>query len=121
MKPLFFSFLPGSLLMCSSITLANQVKVVDVDIEAQGAQRYLFHVTLLHDDKGWDHYANRWEILDTKGNILATRTLHHPHVNEQPFTRSLSTTLPSNIKTVIIRGHDSVHQYAGNEMEVSLP
>ncbi|MCU7833384.1 MAG: hypothetical protein KZQ56_12545 [gamma proteobacterium symbiont of Lucinoma myriamae] len=121
MKPLFLSFLFGSLLIYSSITLADQVKVVDVDITPQGAQRYLFHVTLLHDDKGWEHYANRWEILDTEGNILATRTLHHPHVNEQPFTRSLSTTLPSNIKTVIIRGNDCVHQYEGNNMEVSLP
>jgi len=121
MKPLFLSFLLGSLLMCNSLTLADQVKVVDVDIKPQGAQGYLFHVTLLHADKGWDHYANRWEILDTEGNILATRTLHHPHINEQPFTRSLSTTLPSDIKTVIIRGHDSVHQYKGNHMEVPLP
>lgn len=121
MKPLFFSFILGALLISSTITLANPVKVVDVDIKPQGAQQYLFHVTLLHDDKGWDHYANRWEILDTSGNILTTRTLHHPHVNEQPFTRSLTATLPANIRTVIIRGHDSVHQYKGNEIKVSLP
>ena len=122
MKPLFFSFLIFShLFPASTNTFANQVKVVDVDIKAQGNQHYQFNVTLLHDDEGWDHYANRWEILDTRGNILATRTLHHPHVNEQPFTRSLTTTLPADLKTVIIRGHDSVHQYKGNEVERSLP
>ncbi len=122
MKVLFFNFLFfSSLLIISSNTIANQVKVVAVDVKAQGDQRYQFDVTLLHDDAGWDHYANRWEILDTGGNILATRTLHHPHVNEQPFTRSLTATLPDNTKTVVIRGHDSVHQYEGNEIEVSLP
>ncbi len=122
MKALFFNFLFfSSLLIISSNTIANQVKVVAVDVKAQGDQRYQFDVTLLHDDAGWDHYANRWEILDTRGNILATRTLHHPHVNEQPFTRSLTATLPDNTKTVVIRGHDSVHQYEGNEIEVSLP
>ena len=117
MKPLFFSFL----LFITVNTFANQVKVVAVDVKPQGNQQYQFHVTLLHDDTGWDHYANRWEILDTSGNILATRTLLHPHVNEQPFTRSLSTTLPDNTQTVIIRGHDSVHQYKGNEIKVPLP
>ncbi|RKZ99029.1 MAG: hypothetical protein DRQ43_00690 [Gammaproteobacteria bacterium] len=122
MKALFFTFLFfSSLLIISSNTIANQVKVVAVDVKAQGDQRYQFDVTLLHDDAGWDHYANRWEILDTGGNILATRTLYHPHVNEQPFTRSLTATLPDNTKTVVIRGHDSVHQYEGNEIEVSLP
>ncbi|MCU7939442.1 MAG: hypothetical protein KZQ64_11120 [gamma proteobacterium symbiont of Bathyaustriella thionipta] len=102
-------------------TLANQVKVVAVDVKPRGDQQYQFNVTLLHDDTGWEHYADRWEILDTSGNILATRTLHHPHVSEQPFTRSLTATLPANTKTVIIRGHDSVHQYDGNEIKVSIP
>lgn len=117
MKPLFFSFL----FFITTNTFANQVQVVDVSIKSLGNQQYQFNVTLLHDDTGWDHYANRWEILDTGGNILATRTLHHPHVNEQPFTRSLTVTLPENTKNVIIRGHDKVHQYKGNEMKLSVP
>lgn len=123
MKTRFFNFL----LVCfaanvfTPLAFSNQVEVVDVNIKPQGENQYRFDVKLRHDDQGWDHYANRWEILDTTGKILATRTLHHPHVNEQPFTRSLTTTLPDNIKTVIIRGHDSVHQYEGKEMKVSLP
>ncbi|WP_246539984.1 hypothetical protein [sulfur-oxidizing endosymbiont of Gigantopelta aegis] len=100
---------------------ANSVEVVNVDIQAQGNHQYQFAVTLRHEDGGWDHYANRWEILDTEGNIMATRTLYHPHVNEQPFTRSLTATLPESVKTVIIRAHDSVHQYGDKDMKVSLP
>lgn len=118
MKSHFFSLL----FCCVAVnTFAGQVDVVDVSIKSQGGNQYRFDVTLRHDDTGWDHYANRWEILDTKGNVLATRTLHHPHVNEQPFTRSLTTQLPAQIQTVIIRGHDSVHQYTGEEIKVSLP
>lgn len=111
----------GFLLVCFTTTsMANSVAVVNVRVNPQGENQYRFDITLKHNDTGWEHYANRWEILDTEGNILATRTLHHPHVNEQPFTRSLTATLPGHIKTVIIRGHDSVHQYKGNRVTVSL-
>ena len=118
MKISFFSFL---LICFAANTFAGQVDVVNVDIKLQGDNQYRFDVTLQHSDTGWEHYANRWEILDIRGNKLATRTLHHPHVDEQPFTRSLSATLPEQVKTIIIRGHDSVHQYDGREMKVSLP
>ncbi len=117
MKTLLIAFL----LFTINASFAGQVKVVKVDIQPLGNHQYRFDVTLLHDDQGWDHYANRWEILDDKGNILATRTLYHPHVNEQPFTRSLSTTLPENIKNIIIRGHDNIHQYTGNSLQRTLP
>ncbi|MBW9275603.1 MAG: hypothetical protein K1563_18140, partial [Candidatus Thiodiazotropha sp. (ex. Lucinisca nassula)] len=77
---------------------------------------------VMHQDTGWDHYANRWEVLDEKGVILGTRTLHHPHVNEQPFTRRLSGIhIPSGIKSVVIRSHDSVHKYGGATVTVQLP
>lgn len=48
------------------------------------------HVTLRHPDTGWDHYADGWEVLDAAGNRLGLRVLAHPHVHEQPFTRSLT-------------------------------
>lgn len=46
-------------------------------------------VTLSHPDTGWDHYADGWRIEDQNGTVLGTRELLHPHVNEQPFERSL--------------------------------
>jgi hypothetical protein len=48
------------------------------------------HVTLTHPDTGWDHYADGWEVLDADGTRLGLRELLHPHVDEQPFTRSLT-------------------------------
>lgn len=118
MKHHFFSFI---LLLITATAFAGQVTVPTVQVKSLGEHKYRFDVTLQHADKDWEHYANRWEILDTQGNILATRMLHHPHVNEQPFTRSLTTELPEHIKTVIVRGHDSVHQYGSKEVTVTLP
>ena len=47
------------------------------------------YVTLSHPDTGWDHYADGWEVLDEAGQRIGLRVLAHPHVAEQPFTRSL--------------------------------
>lgn len=80
-----------------------------------------FEVTVRHADDGWDHYANRWEIVDADGEILAVRELAHPHVNEQPFTRSLDgVKILDGIDEVKVRAHDSVHGYGGAEVEVRI-
>ena len=78
--------------------------------------------TVEHADEGWDHYADRWEVLAPDGTILATRELLHPHVEEQPFTRSLAgVVIPDGIEEVIIRAHDNVHGYGGAEVTVAVP
>jgi hypothetical protein len=89
-----------------------------------GAQpgSYDVDVTLRHDDTGWDHYANRWEVLAPDGRVLATRVLVHPHVHEQPFTRGLSGVgIPHEYTWVRVRGHDLVHGYGGREVTLSVP
>ncbi|WP_330165822.1 hypothetical protein [Seohaeicola saemankumensis] len=63
-----------------------------------------FEVTISHPDSGWDHFADGWEIQDSQGNRLGWRQLLHPHVNEQPFTRSLNNVMiPDGTKEVFIR------------------
>ena len=60
-------------------------------------------VTLAHPDTGWDHYADGWQVIGTDGVELGLRVLHHPHVTEQPFTRSLTLdALPSTGDLVIL-------------------
>ena len=74
MKAHFFNFL--SLCFIFSIftleVIAGQVDVVDVNITKKGQHQYHFDVTLQHEDAGWEHYANRWEILDIEMNNLET-------------------------------------------------
>ncbi len=78
-----------------------------------------FNVTLRHADEGWDHYADGWGVYTLDGAELGYRTLHHPHVTEQPFTRSLTVPVPRQTKAVLIRPRDSVHG-EGADFEVTL-
>ena len=110
------------LLLTPQILYAGEADVVKVNVERTGADTFRFDVTVLHRDKGWDHYANKWDVVAPDGKVLATRTLYHPHENEQPFTRSLSgVKVPASVDRVTIRAHDSVHEYGGQEVTVELP
>lgn len=109
--------------MCfvATASLAGEADVQAVTFHQSPDGSYRFDVTLQHADTGWDHYADRWEVLTPQGDVIATRTLYHPHVEEQPFTRSLSgVTLPPGVHQVVIRAHDSVHGYGGKERRVDL-
>lgn len=105
----------------STRAFAGEADVVDVKITGSG-ERFNFSVTLKHADEGWDHYADKWEVVGPDGTIYGTRVLAHPHVDEQPFTRSLSgVEIPAGIGKVTVRAGDSVHGFGGREMEVTLP
>jgi len=100
---------------------AGEADVLEVEVTAAG-EGYRFAVTVAHADEGWDHYADRFEILTPAGEILGVRTLHHPHVDEQPFTRSLSGVIvPDDLDRVVVRARDSVHGYGGQSVELALP
>ncbi len=106
-------------LLFSPALFAGKADVVDVKVTCSGS--CTFNVTVIHADSGWDHYANEWVVVAPDGSILGSRVLYHPHVNEQPFTRSLSgVNIPSNIKQVTIRAKDSVHGFGGVEKQVEL-
>ena len=111
-----------ALLMVTSFTQtqAGKADVTDVRVECRGT--CTFNVTVRHADEGWKHYADQWDIISPDGEVLATRVLHHPHVNEQPFTRSLSgIKIPAGIREVILRARDSRHGWGGKEMRVAIP
>lgn len=99
---------------------AGEADVVDVQVSGSGGS-YNFSVTVRHADEGWEHFANRWEVVGQDGTVYGTRVLAHPHVNEQPFTRSGSINIPLGVSTVIVRANDSVHGLGGKEIVVPLP
>lgn len=95
--------------------------VLDVEAERTGAERWRFTVTVRHADEGWDHYADAWQVVAPDGTVLGIRKLHHPHVDEQPFTRSLSgIEIPSHIDRVTVRARDKVHGFGGKTVRVPL-
>ncbi|MDF2374122.1 MAG: hypothetical protein P1V21_25355 [Rhizobiaceae bacterium] len=101
---------------------AGEADVVAVEARQGSDGSWRFDVTLRHGDEGWDHYADRWDIVGPDGTVYGNRVLAHPHVNEQPFTRSLSgVVIPDNLVSVVVRGHDLVHGLGGKELQVDLP
>ncbi len=94
----------------------------DVLITCDASRTCSFHVALRHADTGWNHYANHWRILSPDGVELGRRVLLHPHVDEQPFTRSLSgVVIPEDVSAVIVEAHDSVHEYGGKRQKARIP
>ena len=111
------------LVLCVPLSgLCGNADVVGVHVNKTGMGIFHFDVTVKHDDTGWDHYADKWDVLLPDGTVVGTRTLYHPHVDEQPFTRSLSgVRVPAQISEVSVRAHDSVHAYTGKTVTVTLP
>lgn len=100
---------------------ANDVEIVDAKARKSGAT-WTFSVTLRHEDTGWDHYADLWQVFTPEGDLLGERVLLHPHVEEQPFTRSLSgVAIPDGVSEVVIKARDSVHGVSPQEFRLSLP
>jgi hypothetical protein len=100
--------------------LANDVTIVAAEFEQHGGT-WNVSVTLRHDDAGWDHYADAWRVVDPDGKELGQRTLFHPHVNEQPFTRSQSgVRAPATGSVVFVEAHDKVHGWSKDRLRVDL-
>ena len=111
----------SALLLTNTPLFANEVEVINVTASQHSDKTWRFSVTLKHDDKGWDHYANEWQVIAPDNKILGTRTLYHPHVNEQPFTRSLSgVKIPDSIKTVRVIAKDTLHGLSHHAAEIDL-
>ena len=109
------------LLMLSQSSKANDINILAAAIIHQSHGEYLVNVKLEHHDTGWQHYADEWRLVDNKGNILGSRVLHHPHVHEQPFTRSLSNVKLSNeLQAVFIEAHDKVHGWTKIRLMIDL-
>ncbi len=99
---------------------AGDVEIVDAKASKVG-DSWSFSVTLRHGDTGWDHYADQWQVYTASGDFLGSRELAHPHVNEQPFTRSLSgVVVPKGVEEVVIKARDSVHGVAAQEYRLKL-
>lgn len=119
-RPIIILATAVSLLLPFS-TMAGEATVVGVEAVPEAAGSWRFSVTVRHPDTGWEHYADKWQVLGPDGTVLGERVLLHPHVDEQPFTRSLSgVAIPSGTGQVTVRAHDSVDGW-GPAVTVPLP
>jgi len=120
MRRLAHAAIIGGALIIANTAIAGEADVVGVRMTQRG-DTYNFAVTVRHADAGWDHYADKWEVVTPNGKVIDTRVLAHPHDNEQPFTRSLGgIRIPAGLAKVRVRAHDKVHGYGGGEMDVDM-
>lgn len=109
------------LLLLPTGVFADAATITDARA-VQSGDTWRFDVTVAHPDTGWDHYADGWEVRTQDGTVLGTRPLAHPHVNEQPFTRSLNRVdIPADIKTVHIYVRDNLTGYSDTPYVLELP
>jgi hypothetical protein len=108
-------------LLLAAPAAADPVEIVAATARSDGAT-WSFDVTLAHPDTGWDHYADAWEVLAPDGTSLGIRELAHPHVDEQPFTRSLAgVAVPEGTDHVLIRARCLVDGWGAATVRVQLP
>lgn len=120
----------GTLLYSQTLTVEADASDLDLDyahvlkVAARDrGESWQFDVTVRHGDDGWDHYADRWVVVDAQtGAEYGRRVLAHPHVSEQPFTRSQSgIRIPAGTKAVRIKAACQVHGFGGTELILELP
>jgi len=114
--------LAAFLLLLPTVAVAGEADVVEASARQASDGTWTITATVRHEDEGWVHFADAFEALAPDGTVLGVRTLAHPHVDEQPFTRSLTgVVIPAEITRIRVRAHDNVHGYGGAELTVDLP
>ena len=108
--------------LISLATAAHPDPARIVGAEAQASDDgWRVSVTLEHADTGWEDYADGWRVELEDGTVLATRELLHPHVSEQPFTRSLGgVAIPDGVDTVHIRARTLTDGWADDRLDLAL-
>lgn len=109
-------------LLVAATALAGEADVVAVKPTRESGNSWRFDVTLKSNDRGWDYYADAFEVLTPDGTLLGRRILYHPHETEQPFTRELTgVKIPPEVKSVVVRARHKPRGYDGATMTVRLP
>ena len=71
---------------------------------------------------GWEGYADGWRVELADGTVIGDRPLGHPHVEEQPFTRSTSgVSIPDGTAQVFIRARTNVEGWAEDTTPFDVP
>jgi hypothetical protein len=108
------------LALAAAPATADPADVVAVEA-VRGPDGWRFDVTVSHADTGWDDYADAWRVELPDGTVLGTRELLHPHVDEQPFTRSLAgVAIPDGAAEIAVRARTSVEGWSADVRMVTL-
>jgi len=112
----------GAALLFAPAAWAGEADVVAAEVRRSADGSYDFDVTVKSNDRGWDYFADAFEVLTLDGKVLGTRVLLHPHETEQPFTRDLyGVKIPQGVERVVVRARHKPKGYDGKTLTVDLP
>lgn len=108
------------LIAFTNVAIADGASIEAVEARNDGSI-WTFSVTLRHGDTGWDDYADGWRVVAEDGTEFGLRTLFHPHVNEQPFTRSQSgIAIPEGVTRVFVEARTKTEGWGEMRFPVDL-
>lgn len=110
------------LMAAAGAVAAGEADVIDAKVRRGADGTYDFDVTVKSNDRGWDYFADAFEVRTADGKLLGSRVLLHPHEDEQPFTRDLyGVRIPPGVERVVIRARHKPKGYDGKTLTVTLP
>lgn len=108
-----------ALILLAPAAFADPAQIASAEAAREG-DAWRVTVTLRHADTGRDDYADGWRVL-ADGAVVATRELGHPHVEEQPFTRSLGgVAIPEGAERVEVEASTSVEGWSGERVRLAM-
>ncbi len=104
-----------------SVAQANDIYANVTAVKVSGDEgAYRFAVTLKSTETGCAQYADWWEVLNEKGELLHRRILVHSHPDTQPFTRAGGLLNIKKYDILYVRGHMNKRGYIGTVMKGSV-
>jgi len=105
---------------CAHVVGATASKSSSSSMENHNS--WTISATVSSSETGWDKHSDEWKVEHSEdGTMFGTRTLGHPYVDEQPFTKSLSgVNIPDTANVVTISARDSVLGCCGDSHQLTL-
>ena len=96
--------------------------VIRVDITRDADGTHTIAATVSSPYETVDHFVNAITVQAPAGEELARLDLVEAHVDQQPFTETLTgVEIEPSMTEVVVRGHDSINGWCGLTIRADVP
>lgn len=94
--------------------------IVDATVTGSGDQ-FTFQVSVSSPYDTPQRYADAFRARSADGaTVYGITEVTHDHATEQPFTRTLTVTIPAGVTSVVVEGRDQANGWGGGTRTVEL-
>lgn len=103
------------------LTSLDYAQIEDVKAVQSKDKTWCFEVQIKHNDQGWNHYANGWQVYDLEGDIISGIIIGHPHDKKQPFIRRhCNIKIKPDVPKVVVKTRCNVHGFGGRAIVLDM-